>query len=735
MNKKSSIITLLLGLSAFISALAQTNLNFENTSSPLEEWKISGNGNYKAGIDSLHSQEGKYSAYIFGSDTIKDGFKALGAHIPAKYEGEIVTLTGYIKTENVRDGYAGLWLKIDPQVSFDNMDGRGVTGTTEWNKFSISLPLKPKEATKIAFGGLLTGKGKMWVDNLKLTIDGNELKNVPEYQPTKAELDKEFNDGSKITFSSINSQEIENLALLGKVWGFLKYHHPVIASGEYNWDYELFRILEKVRKSKNDKLRDIILLDWINSFGKIPNNSPKEDNRDIAEKPDQKWIQDEIISTALRNKILEIYNHRISPSDTYYIKYSSEGAGNPNFEIEEAYQEISYPDTGYRLLGLFRYWNIIQYFFPYRNITDKDWNTILTEYIPEFVQTENELDYENTFLKVIAEVKDTHANLGGNIDKIKAQLGEYYPPFHVRFIEDQLVIDDIFNPEMADELPVKVGDIITKIEGKPVSEIVQKRVPFTPASNQPTRLRNISFFILRDSMPSKKLEIKNNNRISEVKIPLFKPTNLNIYFFFKQDFNQKSYKILEDNIGYINLGIIKQKDIPKIKKELKDTKGIIVDIRNYPNVFTVFSLGNYLVPQKKHFVKFTHMNLNNPGEFDFNMGPKVGTNKSNAYQGKVILLVDERTQSQAEYTAMAFKASPNTTVIGSTTAGADGNYSSIVLPGGLSTGISGIGIFYPDGTPTQRVGIIPDIEMTPTVKGIRNGEDELLERAIEIINN
>jgi len=735
MNKKSFIITLLLGFSAFISAMAQTNLNFENTSNPLEEWKTFGNGNYKTGIDSLHSQEGKYSAYIFGSDTIKGGFKALGVNIPAKYEGEIVTLTGYIKTENVRDGYAGLWVRIDPQVSFDNMDGRGITGTTEWNKFSISLPLKPKKATQIAFGGLLTGKGKMWIDNLKLTIDNNELKNVPAHKPTKAELDKEFNDGSKITFSTINNQEIKNLALLGKVWGFLKYHHPVIASGKYNWDYELFRILEKVRKAENDKLRDTILLDWINSFGKIPNNSPKEDNRDIAEKPDHKWIQNEISSTALKNRILEIYNNRISPSDTYYIEYETKSVGNPSFEVEAAYKEMQYPDTGFRLLGLFRYWNIIQYFFPYKNIADKDWNTILAEYIPEFVQTENELDYENTFLKVIAEVKDTHANLGGNIDKIKAQLGAYYPPFHVRFIQDQLVIDDIFNSEMADELPVKVGDIITKIDGKPVTEIVQKRISLTPASNQPTRLRNISFFILRDSLPSKKLEIKNNNKISEVEIPLFKPTDLNIYFLFKQDFNQKSYKILEDNIGYINLGIIKQKDIKKIKKELKDTKGIIVDIRNYPNVFTVFSLGNYLVPQKKHFVKFTQMNLNNPGEFDFNMGPQVGTNKSNAYQGKIVLLVDERTQSQAEYTAMAFKASPNTTVIGSTTAGADGNYSSIVLPGGLSTGISGIGVFYPDGTPTQRVGIIPDIEFTPTVEGIRNGEDELLEKAIEIINN
>ena len=48
--------------------------------------------------------------------------------------------------------------------------------------------------------------------------------------------------------------------------------------------------------------------------------------------------------------------------------------------------------------------------------------------------------------------------------------------------------------------------------------------------------------------------------------------------------------------------------------------------------------------------------------------------------------------------------------------------------------ISGIGVYYPDGKETQRIGIIPDIEIKPTIKGIREGRDELLEKAISIIN-
>ena len=540
--------------------------------------------------------------------------------------------------------------------------------------------------------------------------------------------------GSGITFTKINEQEVKNLALLGKVWGFLKYHHPEIASGKYNWDNELFQVLKETKSASTNKERDQILLDWINSYGEIKKNKTKETADDAYLKPDHKWITTAITSAELQNKLLEIYENRISSSKMHYVDYASKSVKNPAFINEEAYENIPYPDTGIRLVGLFRYWNIIHYFYPYKDIIDKNWNIILAEYIPQFVETKNELEYEKVFLKLIAEVKDTHANLSGETNEISKELGTYFPPVHLRFINDQLVIDDIYESEKIDQLPVKVGDVITKINGKKISEIVEEKIPYSPASNQATRLRNISYLILRNTESSSNIQIKNENGLKEVELPLFKYDDLDFYLLFRESSETKSYKILEDNIGYIDLGIIKQKEISDIKKELINTKGIVVDIRNYPNDFVVYSLGRFLVPKRNSFVKFTTMNLNNPGEFNFDRSKKLGSNKKSAYQGKVVLLVDERTQSQAEFTAMGFQASPNTTVIGSTTAGADGNYSRIILPGGLATGISGIGVFYPDGSPTQRIGILPDIEIKPSVEGIRNGKDELLEKAIEVIN-
>lgn len=55
------------------------------------------------------------------------------------------------------------------------------------------------------------------------------------------------------------------------------------------------------------------------------------------------------------------------------------------------------------------------------------------------------------------------------------------------------------------------------------------------------------------------------------------------------------------------------------------------------------------------------------------------------------------------------------------------------LPGGLRTTISGIGVFYPDKSPTQRIGIVPDTEAWPAIDGFREGRNEVLEAAVRHI--
>ena len=690
-------------------------------------------GNYELMIDNF-AHSGKKSGKIT-SDSIGSSFGSIAYKIPANYKGSTIKLEGFMKIKNVENGFSGLLLRVDgngSSLAFDNMQNQKISGTKDWEKYSITLNY-PEGAESIFIAGILSGKGEAWFDDFKLSIDGKDIQTLNEEKKEllKAQLDKEFDNGSLVKLSNLSSENIDNLELLGRVWGFLKYYHPEIAKGNYNWDYELFRFLPKYTNIQSKSERDSLIICWINSLGGIkecPKCKPTDKNASL--KPDLTWINNQ--NTNLKSKLLQVYNNR-SQGQNYYIGMVSQ-IGNPEFKNENAYSKMSYPDDGFRLLSLYRYWNIINYFFPYKHLMDNDWNKKLKVYIPLFLNAKDELSYELTAIQLIGDIQDTHANLWGGADKINEWKGTNYSQLHVRFIENQLVVTDYYINDLKSEVDLKIGDVITKINGKSIDEIIKEKSKYYPASNTPTRLRDLSADLLRSNAKEIEIEFKSSDYMTQIKtLKLYPRDSLNIYRWYKT-IEDKSYKMLENNIGYVTLQTIKQEDISKIKNEFKDTKGIIIDIRNYPSTFVPFSLGSYFVSSSTPFVKFTNGNVDNPGEFTFTKNLEIPS-EGKTYKGKLVVLVNELSQSQAEYTAMAFRAGNSTTIIGSTTAGADGNVSTIMLPGGLRTMISGIGIYYPNGGETQRVGIIPDIEIKPTLKGIREGKDELLEKAIEIITN
>jgi len=193
------------------------------------------------------------------------------------------------------------------------------------------------------------------------------------------------------------------------------------------------------------------------------------------------------------------------------------------------------------------------------------------------------------------------------------------------------------------------------------------------------------------------------------------------------------FKMVRADISYLYAGSIKNSYLPKIVPEILKTKGVIVDLRCYPSDFLVYTFANDLLPGPKEFVKFSAASIGEPGLFKFLPPVKTGKVNGDYFKGKVVILINENTQSSAEDT-MAFRTAPKVKVIGSTTAAADGDVSAIFLPGNIGTYVSGLGVYYPDGKGTQRVGIVQDIEVKPTIKGISEGRDELVEKAIEIID-
>jgi C-terminal processing protease CtpA/Prc len=700
------------------------NFDFENnsTSSELPSGWIKW-GSYDLVKDTQILHSGKQSVLINSGES-GNSFGSIAYKIPAKYKGKSISLEGYMKIENVENGSAGLIMRIDKDgqvLEFNNMSSQKIQGTVDWKKYSITLRYH-ENADFIYVGGILLGKGKAWYDKFTVKIDGKEIQKLSEVErvPTKIELDNEFNESSTINLTNPSNSQIENLYLLGKVWGFVKYHHPEVAKGTINWDYELFRILKRLDAPdfKGE------LVQWIGKLGEFKSNQDEvlpTDNVKLM--PTTNWIKDKAFCSENLSSVLVKLNTTQIDKNHFVDFYP--GVNNPNFENETAYPKMKWDDKGYRLLSLFRYWNIIEYYFPNKHLIDKNWDAVLKEFIPKIVEGNDELSYKLTLVELIGNIQDTHANVWGRNDVLLDFFGEKTVPVQIKYIEKQFVVVQLYD-EFKPNQKLKVGDIILKVNGVDVNDYLTNNKKYFPASNEPTQFRGISSKLLLTNNEKLSVTYKSGNEV-------FTEEFETIDDKYWPDTKPAS-KELTSEIGYIYPASLKKGEINDIMKSFENKKGIVLDFRCYPSDFIVFSLGKLLLPESKDFVKFSKTSENHPGLFEYTKPTSVGNRNSNYYKGKVVILINEETQSSAEYHVMALRLAPKATVIGSTTAGADGNVSRLFLPGSVMTMISGIGVYYPDGTETQRIGIVPDLKMEPTIEGIKAGKDELLEKAMELIN-
>ncbi|HEX8462214.1 MAG TPA: S41 family peptidase, partial [Segetibacter sp.] len=474
---------------------------------------------------------------------------------------------------------------------------------------------------------------------------------------------------------------------------------------------------------------------WTDKLGKpelCTNCKPFIKTKNVIVAPNYgSLFNNQIFSKALTNKLKYILANSNITSN-YYVRIGNV-VEKPTFRNEKEYNNMLYPDAGYRLLALYRYWNMIQYFFPSRHLITEDWNKVLPTSIYEYVNAKNKTDYAVATAKLISTIHDSHAFIQSAV--LEDFEGRYCVPFQAKFIEDKLVVTDYYKDTLNVKEKFKTGDIITAINGTLVKDLMRKYLPLTSASNYTTQLRDLpGAYLLRSNNPKFSFSIIRNNQFLKVDAAAAETYKINVY---QKDWNPNArtpgYCLINSQIGYLVAGNYKNSDLNDIKKTFAGTKGIIVDLRCYPSDVLENTFGNYIKPFSSVFVRYTVGSVRNPGSFKLFSTYKNGEKTGDNYQGKVVVIVNEITQSNAEFVTMAFQSGPNVKVIGSTTSGADGNISEIKLPGGITTYISGIGVFYPDRTKTQRTGVKIDYVIKPTIQGIKAGRDELLEKAQELI--
>lgn len=687
-------------------------------------------------IDEVERHEGSGSGRITRTKDSARDFSSLTIVLPADVEGEILTLKAWVRSKGV-DNYFGLWMRQDGRigpVDFVNNYGLRLKGDLEWQKVSVSTK-RVAQAQHVFFGLVLGGAGTVWIDSVELLVDGKPYADAPKAirEELPWEMDMEFDSGSGIGDLELTADQVRNIATLIEIWGFVKYHHPKVAVGDIQIDFELFRVLPKILAADSEASRNQILLNWVQGLGRVDACvdcaiAAKDTHLDAP----IEWTRDtELLGDELVEALRSIYFNRSKNDDHILIGQVPE-IGNPVFDGELPYTNLENVDAGFRLLALARLWNIVQYWFPYRDLIDTPWRNVLRTAIPRLTAPLDADGYALEMIRVIEEIDDTHANLWGSLH-LRPPVGDCVLKAGFRFVEGEATVWALQKPNSTG---LMVGDVLTKLDGRTVVSLVSEWSPFYAASNQPTRLRDIGQSLAIGPCGKSRMQVRRKVDGVERRVDVVADRTERDYGMvpgnYSRDRAGDTYQELSEDISYIKLSSIVHEDVEEIVRRAQGKTGLVVDIRNYPSAFIVFELGQRLIRSPQPFARFTRLDLSNPGAFVWS-GPVTLHPVSPTFDGKVAILVDESSQSQAEYTAMALRVHKNAFVVGSTTAGADGDVSSIMLPGGLRTMISGIGVFYPDKTPTQRIGIVPDIKATPTIDGVRDGRDEVLEAALKYI--
>ena len=173
MNTKPILIAIL--------AITSTTL----FASPLPKgWWAAKTNEYQIGVDTTNAE--KPAAFIESIVPVPKAFIALNQTFSAKdYRGKRVRFKGNIKTSNVQK-WAGFWLRADNAqsaiVAFDNMQSRGISGTSDWKPGEIVMDI-PDDAEMLFLGLILDGAGKVWTNGLVFEIVDSSVPVTTQKKP------------------------------------------------------------------------------------------------------------------------------------------------------------------------------------------------------------------------------------------------------------------------------------------------------------------------------------------------------------------------------------------------------------------------------------------------------------------------------------------------------------------------------------------------------------------------
>jgi hypothetical protein len=391
-----------------------------------------------------------------------------------------------------------------------------------------------------------------------------------------------------------------------------------------------------------------------------------------------------------------------------------------------------------RLHGLFKIWTVIEHLYPHKELMTGDWSRLLPELIPEVERAEDPREYHREIQRIGSRLNDSHTNVRfpevrddpANLWTIPARLDRVEGSFAV------VQLSPVVGPESN---PLRLGDEVLAIDGRTIDEIEAEWKPYISASN-PSALRRVlsmqSFFGTRGPKDSPvEVQVARNGTAETLTIPR---SHFGGWFAHP---SQPLAMQLPGNLAYINAARVTSGEVlDSLLREFHGTDGLVLDYRPGPAGLTDYDeyikrlgdeglaaywrtptadmLGGWLNRGWTEERAPATPPYRNPGE--------------EVYRKPLVVLTGS-TQSAAEVLPKWVQVTGRGLTVGAHTTGAQGNTSAIYLPGGGRFAFSAMNFLNPDGSRYQNVGTLPDVPVEPTLQGLREGRDEVLERGIEVL--
>lgn len=372
-------------------------------------------------------------------------------------------------------------------------------------------------------------------------------------------------------------------------------------------------------------------------------------------------------------------------------------------------------------------WNILKHFFPYQDVIKINWDEVLEKALKDAYDDKDEYDNYLTLSRFSANFDDGHMQVYYNGLNNKRN---YTPGIALRYINNKLIVKNVVSGIDG----INKGDAITEIDNINTQKYIDSLQQYISGSRQYKNWIS-SQSLLKGSQNSLITFTLSNG----TKTSLIRDVNYvsNVDFYTRDDVT-KSKEINSDTY-YVNMDKLSSEEMESEISNIRKYKNLIIDLRGYPRTDQGHQLLSYLLPIKDSTKWLCSREIFSPDFKHYNEtcnGHRLRKFISdNALKTNNVLLVDERSVSNAEMFTQTVKHYKLATIIGRTTAGANGNRNDITLLNGFLFSFTGLKVVNPDGSRFHAIGVLPDISVNESSDDFRNGKDVYIEKALEFFKN